>query len=242
MIRALLGISLLLCVGEVFYLAGQGHSPRSGYAPEQPIPFSHKLHAGDMGLDCQYCHTQPEKGRHATVPSLNVCMNCHSQVKRRVGASEDSVHLAKLREHFANNEPVRWIKVHDTPDYVYFSHRPHVKTAGISCQTCHGPVENMDKVTVSIPFNMGWCLDCHRQKPGYINAPVWNKDNELIRHASFANMASRHSGECQTDKDCRRSQTCSEADNGVGVCGYSDYAESAHLNTAGPQNCTTCHR
>ena len=242
MIRALLGVSLLLVFGEVFYLAGQGHSPRTGYAPEQPIPFSHKLHAGEMGLDCQYCHTQPEKGRHSTVPSLNICMNCHNQVKRRTGASEDSVHLAKLREHFEKGTPVKWVKVHDMPDYVYFAHRPHVKTAGIRCQTCHGPVETMDKLGVSVAFNMGWCLDCHRQKPGFINAPIWNEDGELIRHAARANMGTAHDGQCSADSDCRRGQTCIDGSDGAGICGYSDYAESAHLSTAGPQNCTTCHR
>ena len=100
MIRALLGISTLLVLGEVFFLAGQGWSPRTGHEPEQPIPFSHKLHAGEMQINCQYCHTQVEKGRHATVPSVNICMNCHSQVKRASGADKDSVHLAKLTEHY----------------------------------------------------------------------------------------------------------------------------------------------
>ena len=82
-----------------------------------------------MNIDCQYCHTQVEKGRHATVPSTNICMNCHTQVKRRAGADKDSVHLAKLTEHFEQNKPIEWVKVHDMPDHVYFSHKPHVKTA-----------------------------------------------------------------------------------------------------------------
>jgi hypothetical protein len=238
MIRALLGISTLLVLGEVFFLAGQGFSPRTGYAPEQPIPFSHKLHAGEMAIECQYCHTQVEKGRHATVPSTNICMNCHNQVKRLHTADEDSVHLAKLREHFENDTPIEWVKVHDLPDHVYFSHQPHVKTAKIECSTCHGPVEKMDKVKVSVPFNMGWCLSCHRQQPGYINAPVWNEEGELIRHVTRANNGTAHSGMCSNDDDCRRMQTC----NPDGQCEYSDYAKAAHLDIAGPQNCTTCHR
>jgi len=238
MIRALLGISTLLVLGEVFFLAGQGFSPRTGYAPEQPIPFSHKLHAGEMAIECQYCHTQVEKGRHATVPSTNICMNCHNQVKRLHTADEDSVHLAKLREHFENNKPIEWVKVHDLPDHVYFSHQPHVKTAKIECSTCHGPVEKMDKVKVSVPFNMGWCLSCHRQNPGYINAPIWSEEGELIRHVTRANNGTAHSGMCSNDDDCRRMQTC----NPDGQCEYSDYAKAAHLDIAGPQNCTTCHR
>jgi hypothetical protein len=222
----------------VFFLAGQGFSPRTGYAPEQPIPFSHKLHAGEMAIECQYCHTQVEKGRHATVPSTNICMNCHNQVKRLHTADEDSVHLAKLREHFENDQPIEWVKVHDLPDHVYFSHQPHVKTAKIECSTCHGPVEKMDKVKVSVPFNMGWCLSCHRQKPGFINAPVWNEEGELIRYVTRANNGTAHSGMCSKDDDCRRMQSC----NPEGRCEYSDYAKSAHLDIAGPQNCTTCHR
>jgi len=243
MIRALLGISTLLVIGEAVFLSSQGFSPRTGHAPEQPIPFSHKLHAGEMELDCQLCHTQSEKGRHSTVPSTNICMNCHSQVKRRSGATEDSPHLAKLREHHESGKPIEWVKVHDMPDYVYFAHRPHVKTAGIDCETCHGPVEKMDKIKVGVPFNMGWCLDCHRQKPGYINAPIWDENGDLIRYATRSNPGSQHDGHCKTDADCRRNQTCykDDAEQG-GVCGYSDYAQSAHLNTAGPQNCTTCHR
>ena len=238
MIRALLGVSFIVVLAEVVFLGAQGHSPRAGYAPEQPIPFSHRLHAGELELDCQYCHTQPEKGRHSTVPSLNFCMNCHQQVKRVQGATEDSVHLAKLRDHFEKGEPIAWVKVHDLPDYVYFSHQPHVATAGIACQTCHGVVEKQDKMKVNVAFNMGWCMSCHRQEPGFINMPIWNEDGNLIRYTAQANAGTQHSGICATDEDCRRDQTCNEQN----VCGYSDYALAAHLNTAGPQHCTTCHR
>ena len=95
----------------------------------------------------------------------------------------------------------------------------------------------MEKVGVKVTFNMGWCLSCHRQKPGYINAPIWSEEGELIRYVSRANNGTAHDGTCQEDNDCRRMQTCNE-----GTCEYSDYAKSAHLDIAGPQSCTTCHR
>jgi hypothetical protein len=244
MIRALLGLSAILLIAETVFLGFQGHSPRAGYAPEQPIPFSHKLHAGEMGLDCQYCHTQPEKGRQATVPSLNICMNCHSQVKKRVGAEEDSPHLAKLRDHFERGEPVAWTRVYDLPDYVYFSHQPHVGHAGISCQTCHGNVQDMDTVEIKVPFNMGWCLDCHRSRPGFINAPVFGPDGDIERFTERRNPNENDTGKaCTMDVDCKHGEACRGAgEDGGHICVTTDYALSAHLNTAAPQSCTTCHR
>jgi hypothetical protein len=128
-----------------------------GYAPEQPIPFSHKLHAGQYKVACTYCHSGVEKSKHATVPSLNVCMNCHSVVKT------DSPHIKKIRESFAAGKPVEWVRVHELPDFVYFPHKRHV-AKGVACQTCHGEVQTMDKVYQATPMNMGWCMECHRGK------------------------------------------------------------------------------
>lgn len=134
-----------------------------GYAPEQPIPFSHKKHAGLYQIPCLYCHSNAEKSKHATVPSLNICMNCHSVVK------PESPWIQKLKEHYKNGEPIQWVKVHDLPDFVNFSHKRHV-TKGVACETCHGDVKNMARISQAMPMTMGWCLDCHRGKttPDYL--------------------------------------------------------------------------
>jgi hypothetical protein len=126
-----------------------------GYAPEQPIPFSHRLHAGQYKIACIYCHSNVEKSRHATVPSLNICMNCHSVVKG------DSPYIQKMKKAFAEGHPIEWVRVHELPDYVYFPHKRHV-AMGVSCQTCHGNIQEMDRVYQSQPLTMGWCMECHR--------------------------------------------------------------------------------
>lgn len=134
-----------------------------GYEPEQPIPFDHSLHAGTYQIKCQYCHTNAEYSRHATVPSLNVCMNCHVAVKT------DSPWIKKLREHYEAGVSIPWVKVHLLPDFVQFNHSPHIKK-GVACQTCHGPVENMSKVQQFTDLSMGWCVNCHRKPEN--NAPT----------------------------------------------------------------------
>ncbi|WP_240475375.1 cytochrome c3 family protein [Vulgatibacter incomptus] len=129
-----------------------------GYAPTQPVAYSHKLHAGDLGIDCRYCHVAVEKGPKASVPSADICMNCHTVVKH------DSPKLALVRESYANGTPIEWIKVHKVADFAYFSHAQHVNK-GVGCVECHGRVDQMETVRVSEPLSMSWCLDCHRN-PG----------------------------------------------------------------------------
>lgn len=134
-----------------------------GYQPDQPLPFSHELHAGQYQINCKYCHVTAEVSRHATVPSLDICMNCHMVVKA------DSPHIQKLAEQYNSNEPMQWNKVHLLPDHVKFSHSPHI-LAGKQCQECHGPVEQMPVVYQWSSLSMGWCVNCHRQPEN--NAPV----------------------------------------------------------------------
>ena len=129
-----------------------------GYEPDQPIPFSHKLHAGKYKIDCLYCHAGVETARHSPIPSLNVCMNCHLTVKT------ESQWIQKLMAAYTEGKPVSWEKVHLLPDFVKFSHFHHIK-AGKQCQTCHGPVEEMDRVSQHKSLSMGWCVNCHRQSP-----------------------------------------------------------------------------
>ena len=126
-----------------------------GYAPEQPIPFSHKLHAGDNKIACQYCHSDVERSKHASVPGVGVCMNCHSVVK------VTSPLIQKVREAWEKKQPIEWVRIHELPDFAYFPHKRHV-AAGVSCQTCHGPIETMEKVYQYGALTMGWCMECHR--------------------------------------------------------------------------------
>ncbi len=146
--------------------------------PEQPIQFSHKIHAGsvengDLGIACLYCHGPAEKSQHATVPAVSICMGCHTYVAE--GRTEGSVEeIAKLREYYASGESIPWIRIHNLPEHVQFKHFRHLQ-AGVQCQTCHGQVEEMNRVylvsdTVLRPYSgylpaakleMGWCMDCH---------------------------------------------------------------------------------
>jgi hypothetical protein len=126
-----------------------------GYRPEQPVPYSHKLHAGDLGLDCRYCHNTVEKAAHAAIPPNSTCMNCHALVKT------DSARLAKVREADKTGEPIPWVRVHQLPDYAFFDHSAHV-AAGVGCASCHGRVDQMVVVEMKQPLSMGWCLECHR--------------------------------------------------------------------------------
>lgn len=151
---------------------------QKGYAPAQPIAYSHKLHAGDMKIDCKYCHVGVEVSKSATVPSLNICMNCHKGVQKRAEGQEDidiSPEIAKIykaldynpeksgAEQFGPNaKPVRWVRIHNLPDHAYFNHSQHVKVGKLACQTCHGPVEKMEVVQQWSSLQMGWCIDCHR--------------------------------------------------------------------------------
>lgn len=134
-----------------------------GYQPDQPIPFSHELHAGQYKINCQYCHTGAEVARHASVPALNVCMNCHMVVK------VDSPWIQKLTEAYNSGKSVAWQKVHLLPDFVKFNHSAHIM-AGKDCKECHGPVETMPVVYQYSSLSMGWCVNCHKLPEN--NAPL----------------------------------------------------------------------
>ncbi len=136
----------------------------SGYMPEQPIPFSHKLHAGTLAMECLYCHSEAEKGPHATVPSVGTCMNCHREVQPRDGNQELKPGIATLLEHWEQRRPIRWNKVNDLADFAYFDHSRHL-AAELECQECHGPVETMEHMRREHGLKMSWCLDCHKQEP-----------------------------------------------------------------------------
>lgn len=127
-----------------------------GYSPEQPIAFPHKVHAGDNKIPCLYCHYAARTSRHAGIPPASVCMNCHNILEKQ------TVEIEKLKEAVQESRPIRWVKIHNLPDFVYFNHSQHV-LSGVKCQTCHGPIETMTRVQQFAPLTMGWCLQCHRE-------------------------------------------------------------------------------
>ncbi len=161
-----------------------------GYEPVQPIHYSHRIHAGDNGIDCKYCHSSARVSKTSGIPSLNVCMNCHKSISEvsedtfAEGMSEHSVdynaEIQKLYDavgwdgtgYTGESHPVKWIRIHNLPDFAYFNHSQHVEVGGIECQTCHGPVEEMEIMYQHAPLTMGWCINCHRET----NVKV--KDNE----------------------------------------------------------------
>lgn len=135
-----------------------GRSP--GYAPDQPIKFSHKVHAGDNQIDCMYCHHNADKSKSAGIPEMNLCMNCHILV--REGSHSGKFEIAKIIDAVENKKPVEWVRLHNLPDFVYFSHAIHVGVEKIDCQKCHGQVQEMDVLTQQTDLSMGWCVNCHR--------------------------------------------------------------------------------
>ena len=147
-------LGLLLSGCDKLHNLGWGYN--KGYQPEQPIAFSHELHVGQHKMQCQYCHNQAERSRHVNIPALSTCMNCHLTVKT------DSPEIKKLRDAYDNKQTIQWVKVHMLPDHVSFNHSAHL-ARGVSCQTCHGPIETMVQVYQFETLNMGWCVNCHRQ-------------------------------------------------------------------------------
>ena len=154
-----------------------------GYAPIQPIHYSHKIHAGENKIECKYCHSSARVSKHSGIPSLNVCMNCHKNIAEFQG-SKDSVYVEYTKEFYTaeiqklydavgwdkttqkytgKTKPVKWVRIHNLPDFVYFNHAQHVTVAGIECQKCHGPVETYEIQKQFAPLTMGWCINCHRE-------------------------------------------------------------------------------
>jgi hypothetical protein len=170
----------------------QGIGITQGYQPEQPIAYSHKLHAGTMQIPCVYCHSGAEKGKTAGVPSANVCLNCHKQVRQ--GPTTGTAEIAKIYKaldydpdkgtYGPNPKPIQWVRVHNLPDLVYFNHSQHVVVGKVACQTCHGPVQ--DTMTVAKQYSlltMQWCIDCHKQtKVQMADNHYYDKYHEFLKN------------------------------------------------------------
>ena len=200
--------TLAIGLGAIFADSGiRLPGDHQGYEPEQPIHFSHRVHAGELGMDCLACHWGAETSRHAGVPPLRHCMGCHQHVtadfdtllEEKLAATAEereprvivSDELRKLYDALAldaelkpdpdgSPQPVEWVRVHKLPDYVYFDHRVHV-TRGLACEQCHGPVASMERIRQESDLSMGWCMDCHRTSPA-----------ELVTTASGAGATADH--------------------------------------------------
>ena len=182
--RVLAGVILGGAPIYLTFLIWYGASPRTtdvGYQPKQPVPYSHALHAGRLGMDCRYCHNTVEQGAHAAIPPTATCMNCHE----RIWTNSDK--LTPVRDSLATGKPVEWLKVHDLPDYVYFNHSAHV-TRGVGCVTCHGRVDEMDEVYQKEPLSMSWCLQCHRAPEANLRPPeeatnmTWTPPSDAVAY------------------------------------------------------------
>jgi mono/diheme cytochrome c family protein len=186
--KAFVQNQFLMLVTAIFFLLASGYyaygymmqiGVDQGYQPVQPIHFSHKIHAGDNGIDCKYCHSSARVSKTSGIPSLNVCMNCHKSIFEYNGEVTDEYNkefydgeIKKLyaaagwddseQQFTGEAQPVKWVRIHNLPDFAYFNHSQHVTVAGVECQTCHGPVETMDEVYQYSPLTMGWCISCHK--------------------------------------------------------------------------------
>ena len=192
--RVVVLVGIVLAAVSLMISARQLRLPGvdTGYQPVQPIAYSHRLHAGELAIPCQYCHYAASKSRRAGIPAASICMNCHAYVTSTLGALREEEKAAKaadrdirpiesleLRKLYnalglgddlkpdpsKEKSPIVWTRVHDLPDFAYFDHRPHVK-AMVACQSCHGPVETMERVRQVASLTMGWCVSCHRENSG----------------------------------------------------------------------------
>lgn len=220
----LVTVILLILSGSYFlygYLMQVGVD--QGYEPIQPIHFSHKIHAGENGIDCKYCHSSARVSKTSGIPSLNVCMNCHKNISEFTG-SKDSTYVEYSKEFYTaeiqklydavgwdktnqkytgKTKPVKWVRIHNLPDFVYFNHSQHVSVAGVECQTCHGPVETFEVMKQHAPLTMGWCVNCHRETDVKVEGNDYYKKihEELakkygVQKLTAANMGGTECGKC----------------------------------------------
>ena len=195
-----------------------------GHQPKQPVPFSHKLHAGQLKLDCRYCHNTIERTAHAAIPATATCGNCHGG-NRTTGGERDlgvvhpeSTVLQPIRDSLEDGDPVLWERVHDLPDFVYFNHAAHIN-GGISCVSCHGRIDKMEVVTQVEPMSMKWCLDCHRKPENHL------RDPSLVTQLDFV----------PKDENGKLLEVGSDA--------YGEHYGSKFLESVNPNiSCSTCHR
>lgn len=169
------------------------------YQPAQPIEFSHKVHAGQQGIDCNYCHSSARKGKHSNIPSANVCMNCHANIVE--GPKHGTKEIAKIykavgydvdsRSYIEGYEqqPIKWVRIHNLPNHAYFNHSQHVVAGNIECQECHGAIEEMDVVYQQEKLTMGWCINCHRDSKIDLDNPYYHEYDEWVEKHKKADLS-----------------------------------------------------
>ena len=221
----LLPLLVIVTIGGAPYvtvLVNYGLSAKTlnvGYEPSQPVPYSHELHVGQLGIDCRYCHTTVFDEAFAAIPPTSTCINCHSNQMGVNGVKKKSPKLVDVYESYATGLPVEWVKVHNLPDYVYFNHAAHVNK-GVSCVSCHGRVDKMPVVRTVEPLSMGWCLECHRSPEKHLR-PVEEVTNLGWKPSMLA-------GETQEEAQLR--------------VGTELKAKYEIHNKAYMTSCSTCHR
>ena len=208
-------VGILLLGGPVYlvtltYCGESAEAVRIGYRPHQPVPYSHARHAGELGIDCRYCHNTVEVTARAAVPPAATCMNCHTNILPQ------DPRLAPVRDAVAKGTPIRWVRVHDLPDYVYFNHSAHV-TRGVGCESCHGRIDKMAEVYQAGALTMSWCLDCHRAPDENLREP------DQVTVMGYQPPAGTGQGKTET-----------RAEHGRAL------RERNKINP--PTSCSTCHR
>jgi hypothetical protein len=226
-----LPVIVVVALGGALYLPvamGLGFSPKTmavGYAPTQPVPYSHAMHAGQLGIDCRYCHSTVEKTAFAAIPASQVCMNCHSVIRQKDRDGQINHRLKPVFDSFATGKPVNWVKIHDLPDYVFFNHSAHVNH-GVGCVSCHGRIDQMDVVQQAAPLSMAWCLECHREP-----------EKNLRPKDQITNM-----GWKATDHPLAKKQNLTDVDEAQRVVGTELKTEYGIHDSQYMTSCYTCHR
>lgn len=257
-------LPLKLAIGVVFIVLGVAVAlpyyatpkyTRVGYQPTQPVPFSHKIHVEQNGMDCRFCHSFGERSSHSNVPTNQVCFNCHGAGKGQIKLA--SPKLEPVRKAAETGDPIKWVKIHKAPDYVYFNHSAHLNR-GISCVSCHGKVNEMEVVYHDQPQSMGWCLDCHRNPEKNLRplTEVTNlnyKPESLDRTAFYKSLLAKNSAaDIAAEIPGGKGATATDAAS-LAALAQKAYGEKVtqtevgtqlkkHWNILPPQDCTACHR
>jgi hypothetical protein len=189
-------------MGEIIVVEAQGLGRQQYYSPDQPIAFSHKVHAGQNKIDCKYCHTSTDESMHAGIPSAQLCMNCHTVVKS--GKTTGTTEIAKIYKAIETKKPIEWVQVHNLPDHVFFSHAQHVNVGKLECKQCHGPVETMDRIMQVEDLGMGWCIECHRTTEVQFETNNFYKNYAKLHEELNAGKRSRITVDNIGGNDCQK--------------------------------------
>ncbi|MFV1994690.1 MAG: cytochrome c3 family protein [Verrucomicrobiales bacterium] len=231
-------LGIAVAVGMTYYFTPK--YTRVGYMPSQPVAFDHGIHAGQLGLDCRYCHSFVEDSPHSNVPTTQTCFNCHSQVQK------ENPKLAPVWESMSSGDPLEWVQIHQIPDYAYFDHSVHV-ARGVSCVKCHGQVNEMETVYHAEPHSMGWCLECHRApekslRPGReVFNLDWKPGDE--DRGTFYREVAKQTGRSYEDvlEDARARFGFTDLGDEMTQKEVGETLVEA-WNVRPPESCSTCHR